>query len=273
MIKNFFAFTIIFVCFLIPQAKAVENKNMEKHSGDSQESILADSELENSLLNDDDMLTDMDGTKSTKNNGAIKVYDPIEPFNRKIFAFNDKVYIYIFDPVSKTYKKIVPSFARTGLKNFFSNLKSPLRIANNLLQGKFKNAGAETGRFFVNTILGFLGFFDSAKKFKPLNPPAEDLGQTFAKWGIGSGPYLVLPLLGASNLRDLTGMAGDIYINPLNQLDSISTEDKYYIKGEETLNAMPDNVDLYKTLKQSAFDPYTSLRNAYMQLRTHEINR
>lgn len=150
--------------------------------------VIADEFSEDELL-DDDYLMEETTDQSTA------VFDPFEPVNRFVFKFNDKLYTYVLTPVSHGYEAAVPGFARTGIHNFFHNLRAPLRIGNNLLQGKVKNAGKETGEFLFNTVLGFLGFIDSAKVIPALQTPNEDLGQTFGKWGIGSGPYLVLPFL------------------------------------------------------------------------------
>lgn len=242
------------------------------YNGEQSEGSV-DNHADEDLL-DNDLLDGGLIQNETSNEPATeKTFDPVEPVNRAFFYFNDKVYIYVFTPVSKGYVKITPKFARTGIKNFFSNLGSPLRVVNNLLQGKIKNAGAETGRFFVNTFLGFLGFIDSAKVFKPLNPPEEDLGQTFGKWGIGNGPYLVIPFLGPSTLRDSAGMVGEFYINPVFYAYDLNSREKLIMDATEATNSMPSRMDLYKTLKDSALDPYTAARNAYMQIRKEQIKK
>lgn len=232
------------------------------------EKILEDDFLNDSLINDD-LLSDKNLSDSLSN----KAYDPIEPINRAFFYFNDKVYIYIFTPVSKGYVKITPKFARIGINNFFSNLASPLRVLNNLLQGKIKNAGAESGKFFVNTFLGFLGFIDSARVFEKLNPPKEDLGQTFGKWGIGQGPYLVIPFLGPSTLRDSAGMVGEFYIDPVFYAYDLNSREKLIMDGTKNINSLPSRMDLYKTLKDSALDPYTAAKNAYIQIREEQTKK
>jgi phospholipid-binding lipoprotein MlaA len=241
----------------------------------SEQEVIKDFESDyNDSSSDDDLLSDDlfgDEESSATSKEIKKVYDPLEPVNRAVFIFNDKIYFYIFTPVSNTYTKITPKFARTGISNFFSNIGSPLRIANNLLQGKIKTAGAETGRFFVNTFLGFLGFIDSAQTIDGLNPPEEDLGQTFGRWGIGAGPYIVIPFIGPSNLRDAAGMAGEIYLDPADLIYEPSNNEQYILTGIKTLNALPAQMEMYKTLKESAFDPYSSAKDAYNQIRNKKI--
>ena len=129
-----------------------------------------------------------------------EVYDPIEPFNRAIFSFNNAADKIILEPVSKGYKKL-PSPLQTGISNFLSNLRMPLVVVNQLLQGQGKNASESTGRFLVNSTIGVFGLIDVADKIG-LEEKQEDFGQTLATWGVGDGFYIVLPLFGPSNVRD-----------------------------------------------------------------------
>lgn len=274
----------IFICLLYfsfsPLAHADEQNSI---FSDHEQSLIEEieSEYNNKKTNiptdnllDDDLLNDgLIEDESFQKNKTEKAYDPFEPVNRAFFNFNDKVYIYVLTPVSKGYVKITPKFARTGIKNFFSNLKSPLRVVNNLLQGKIKHAGAETGKFFVNTFLGFLGFIDSAQVFKSLNPPDEDLGQTFGKWGLSSGPYIIIPFLGPSTLRDSAGMVGEFYIDPVFYAYDLNSKEKLIFDGIKNINSLPARMDLYKTLKDSAFDPYTAAKNAYFQIRQEQVKK
>ncbi len=272
--KHFFfvilTFTI-FINFFASYARADDKKASLPSENDllihELEADFNTGEKDESFLSDDELLKD----KNLKNQ---EIFDPLEPLNRGIFYFNDKVYTYIFTPVSNGYKKVTPKFARTGIRNFFKNLGAPLRIINNLLQGKMRNAGAETGSFFVNTFLGFFGLFDSAKTIKALNiNDQEDLGQTFGKWGIGPGPYLVLPFLGPSNLRDAIGYAGGFYADNWMMLEAFSSKEKSIMKGTDAINSIPGTMDMYNTLKDSAIDPYTALRDGYNQLRNSKIKK
>ncbi|MGM0418318.1 MAG: MlaA family lipoprotein [Thermodesulfobacteriota bacterium] len=267
-------FLCLLFCFL--SILSTDLYSQESSFSQSEEEVIEDfeSDYDDSLLEDDllsDDLFEVDKSSKKGKKKRKKVYDPLEPVNRAIFVFNDKVYVYIFTPVSKAYTKITPKFARTGVSNFFFNIGSPLRIANNLLQGKVKNAGAETGRFFVNTFLGFLGFIDSAQTIEGLNPPEEDLGQTFGKWGIGGGPYIVIPFMGPSNFRDAAGMAGEIYLDPADLIYEPDNNEKYILTGINALNSLPAQMEMYKSFTDSAFDPYSSAKDAYNQIRTKRI--
>lgn len=269
--KNFFLLFILVLVLLSTSTSSFSNESITESNNhdlliNELESDLGDNLLDDDLLSDDNLL-------NSNKKEPIQVYDPFEPVNRAIFTFNDKVYTYVLTPVSKGYKKVTPKFARTGITNFFSNLGSPLRICNNLLQGKFKNAGKETGAFFVNTFLGFLGLIDSASSIKGLTPPKEDLGQTFGSWGIGGGPYLILPFLGPSNTRDTIAMTGEFFFDPIDFAYEPKDSEKYLIPGVKILNSLPVKMDVYKTLKDSSFDPYTATRDAYNQLRVNQIKK
>ena len=155
---------------------------------------------ENAPFMDDDDLSFLD-----EEDEVIEVYDPFEKFNRGMFWFNDKAYFYVMKPVAKGWRWLAPEPLRLGIRNFFSNLRAPIRFVNAALQGKFRDAGNELTRFGVNSTLGIGGLFDPAKAHFGIERKIEDTGQTLAHYGVGPGPYLVLPFLGPSNFRD--GMA------------------------------------------------------------------
>src|SRR5262245_3087007 len=134
--------------------------------------------------------------------------DPLESFNRKIFWFNDKVDSYVLAPTAKGWNYVVPDEIQTCLTNFFYNLRFPIQTVNDLLQGKVQRAASDVGRFFVNTTVGVAGFFDPASSVG-LDFQWEDFGQTLGWWGVGTGPYLVLPILGPSDIRDGGGLIFD----------------------------------------------------------------
>ncbi|MDY0132705.1 MAG: VacJ family lipoprotein [Desulforegulaceae bacterium] len=276
--KSFFYFLLLFSFFIFSSSSFGEQ--IMDASMDIEDSFFEEIESDyndfspgfsDEELLDDDLFEDSFVKSSQSPTLVKKDYDPIEPVNRAIFNFNDKTYIYVFTPIGKGYEKVTPRFARTGIRNFFSNLHSPLRVVNSLLQGKIKNAGKETGKFFVNTFLGFLGFIDSASSIEGLNPSEEDLGQTLGKWGIGNGPYLVLPFIGPSTLRDTIGMTGEFYINPVYYARDFNSKEKLIRDGTEALNSLPNSMELYKTLKDSALDPYTAAKNAYIQIRDEKV--
>ena len=139
--------------------------------------------------------------------------DPFEPLNRGIYKFNDGADALVIKPAAQFYEAIVPQFMRTGVGNFFSNLNDVIVALNSLLQGKFSQAGADVARLAVNTTVGVLGLFDFATGMG-LEKHDEDFGQTLGYWGIGDGPYIVLPILGPSNLRDTVGWVGDYFTDP-----------------------------------------------------------
>ncbi len=201
---------------------------------------------------------------------ADLVADPLEPLNRATFWLNHGLYMFVFKPISKTYEAIIPKPVRTGIHNAFENVKFPVRVVNDGLQGNFKRAGLETGRFLVNTTAGVGGIGRPADHIPTLaDVPAGDTGQTFAKWGIGHGAYLVLPILGPSSLRDTVGLAGDYALNP------VSWVTIWYggyawtlaIPSTNTLRAMPDQLGIYEAATKNALDRYLAARASYIQYR------
>lgn len=209
-------------------------------------------------------------------NGAANIYDPFEGVNRYIFTFNDFVYLNILEPIAKGYTMITPDPVEKGASNFFSNLKYPVRLAGNLLQGRLQGAWVETGRFAINSTLGLAGVMTPADRiegFASIKP--EDIGQALGAWGISEGPYLVLPLLGPSNLRDLGGLIGDRAVNPLKEpfslIDDWNWEWQLALTASEFIVSSPGIVERYKQFKGEAIDPYSSLKNGYTQYRLGAI--
>lgn len=198
------------------------------------------------------------------------VADPIEPWNRAMYTFNDALMEYVARPAYKGYAYVTPQFMRTGLKNFFHNLAFPGRFVNNLLQGRGKAAGVEMSRFILNTTAGLGGFIDVAKHHKPIvEVEDEDFGQTLGTWGVGEGFYVVWPFLGPSTARDTVGMVGDYFTDPLTYVKP--WEAGLAIKAGKTFNELDDILDLYDTLKRSAIEPYSSMRDAYVQYRRAKV--
>ncbi len=222
---------------------------------------------EQPLLEDEPVLFDEDD--------IIEVYDPLEPINRGIFWFNDKVYFIIAKPLARGWRQVAPEPLRISVSNFFDNLKAPMRIVNAGLQGKFGAASNELARFLTNSILGIGGLFDPAKGHFGLLPHIEDTGQTFGYYGIGSGPYLVLPFLGPSNLRDTVGLYADTYLDLTWYIwGHHKTDDNYDYLGARIADAINDlsiDKDTYETIKRDALDPYLYMRDAYAQYRRNQI--
>jgi phospholipid-binding lipoprotein MlaA len=191
--------------------------------------------------------------------------DPFEPVNRQIYRFNDTADRFVLRPVGKGYNFITPRPVRTGVSNFFDNVTYPITIVNDFLQGKVGQGFEDTGRFVVNTTLGILGLFDVATEMG-LQQHEEDFGQTFAKWGLPAGPYLVIPLFGPRTVRSGIGNLADIQVNPLMQYNNTSVRDKLLLLwAVETRAALigPDE------LVFEAFDPYLFVRDAYLQNREY----
>jgi phospholipid-binding lipoprotein MlaA len=173
--------------------------------------------------------------------------------------------MYGLRPISKGYAKVVPTVARKGIKNFFTNLFFPIRFVNALLQGKGEAAGREFSAFFINTTLGFGGLNNFAQKYVGIRLEDEDFGQTLGSYGIGNGIYLVLPVLGPSSFRDAVGRAGDWFINPINYAQP--WELSWGSWGLEKVSWTSFHIGEYKAFKDASIDPYAAMRNAYIQNR------
>ena len=202
------------------------------------------------------------------------VSDPFERVNRIIFSFNDLFYTYAGDPLAGMYQR-VPLSARSGIGNFFDNLQYPVRLTGNLLQGRVSSAWHETRRFALNSTLGLLGLLDSASQVDGLQKiESEDVGQALASWGIGEGPYLILPIMGPSNIRDFGGLLGDRFVNPWVDPYSILDPETQLVYGiGDNISSLPVHLNRYREMKSSAIDPYSALKNAYTQYRRGSIER
>ncbi len=220
-----------------------------------------------------DLIDDDEFSEDGANATAASIADPLEGVNRAIFAFNDGAYTIVVDPFTKGYTRVVPKEARKGLHNFFENLEYPVRFTSSILQFKFGRAAQETGKFLVNTTAGLGGFMDAAKEFDGLTPPKEDIGQAFGAWGVKHGFYIVLPFVGPSSLRDLVGNFGDSVVDPISepwsQIDDDS--DRTALRAVELVNELPEIIDLYNTVTDSAIDPYVAMRDGYAQLRAAKV--
>jgi phospholipid-binding lipoprotein MlaA len=196
--------------------------------------------------------------------------DPLEGFNRAMYTFNDKFDRYLLKPVAKGYRAITPKPVRKGISNFFSNLHDPGVMLNNLLQGKPKQAVSDLGRVFVNSTIGIAGLFDVASKMG-MEKHNEDFGQTLGKWGVGEGPYLVLPFLGPSNVRDGAALPVDWETYPPNHMEEQSTRNKMLVV--EVVDKRAQYLEAGDILDQAAGqDPYIFVREAYRQRRINQIH-
>jgi phospholipid-binding lipoprotein MlaA len=204
--------------------------------------------------------------------GSGQVADPLEPVNRYIFAFNQAVDTTLLEPTAAFYRDFVPDPARDSVRNFLRNLESPIILANDVLQGDLDAAGVTTKRFFINTTVGLLGLFDRAADMG-LERRDEDFGQTLGRYGVGPGIYIVLPILGPSNLRDAAGMVVDYYFDPLNYY--ADNTDRRGITLARTavrgIDARSRTIETLDEIERTSIDFYATLRSLYSQRRDSDI--
>jgi phospholipid-binding lipoprotein MlaA len=193
--------------------------------------------------------------------------DPLERINRTIYAVNDTLDRAIAKPVARAYRKVTPHFVQTGVSNFMDNIHYPIVIANDLLQGKFKPALLDTGRFIMNTTAGVGGLFDPASA-AGLDKNDQDFGLTLGRWGVHSGPYLVIPILGPSTFRDAFGKLADVYADPTHYVNNTTV--RYSLYGVYLIDRRARLLDVEGALN-NVFDRYAVLRSVYLQHRQYQI--
>ena len=191
--------------------------------------------------------------------------DPWESINRPIFTFNDTLDTYALKPLAQGYQYVTPNFVQDGVHNFFSNIGDVKNLVNDLLQLKVRDAGVDTSRLLFNTTFGLAGFFDVATHMG-LRRNDEDFGQTLGHYGVGSGPYVMLPLLGPSTLRDAPSLIPDSYTGPYPYIDNVPVRNS--IHG---LDIVDTRADLLKSEKLISGDKYNFIRNAYLQNREFKV--
>jgi phospholipid-binding lipoprotein MlaA len=201
-------------------------------------------------------------------NRASNPADPFEPMNRGIYKFNDTVDKAVVKPVARGYKAVMPNVGRIMVSNFFSNLDDIDVTANDLLQFKLIQGWSDALRFVVNSTIGILGTIDLASK-AGLPKHDEDFGQTLGKWGLGNGPYLVLPILGPSTLRDSAGLYVDGYASPIYRLKDMQTRNQAYLT--RGVNRRAQLLDQEKILDAAMIDPYQFIRDAYLLRRKSQV--
>ena len=212
-----------------------------------------------------------DSSDFQTSNYEDEIYDPFEPVNRAIFSFNNAADKIILEPIAKGYKKL-PSPVQSGIGNFLNNLKMPLVIVNQLLQGQGGNAIESTGRLVVNTTAGIFGLIDVAEKVG-LEQTQEDFGQTLAAWGVGDGFYIVLPIFGPSNVRDSAGMILTYSTDPLNAY-AVSEGETWILPVRTATNAIDQRskiIDEVNALRDNSLDYYAAVRSSYYQNRKAAI--
>jgi phospholipid-binding lipoprotein MlaA len=195
--------------------------------------------------------------------------DPIEGFNRAVFAFNEGLDTVLIRPVAKGYETLLPGFVRTGVSNFFSNVADIFVAVNNLLQGKPAEAVNDGARVLFNSTFGMLGIFDIATDIG-LEKHEEDFGQTFGRWGAGPGAYVVVPIFGPRNVRDTVGLVLDQATDPVGNVDHIPTRNSLsvlrLVSGRAGLLAAD------KIIEEAALDKYSYVRDAYLQRRLNQVH-
>lgn len=193
--------------------------------------------------------------------------DPWEPMNRSLYEINDTLDRSMFKPVAKGYRKVLPVFVRTGISNFYDNLRTPGIMLNNFLQGKGQDGLSDLARLSINTTLGIGGLVDIAGRMG-LDEHDEDFGQTLATWGVGNGPYVMLPFFGPSTLRDALAMPVDFFLDPLFHYRNSSIRDKLWFL--EAIDLRSRLLSAERVLEKS-FDPYITIRQSYLQNRRFDI--
>jgi phospholipid-binding lipoprotein MlaA len=191
--------------------------------------------------------------------------DPLEPMNRGVYALNEGLDKVLLKPVAKGYKAVVPSPLRSGVTNLFGNFQDVTTAINGVLQGNLSTAASDFGRIAINSTVGFFGVFDVATRLG-LQKHRKDFGQTLGKWGVQTGPYLVLPLLGPSTFRDAVGWVGDYFTDPEFYLVTQSPE-TWIVFGTRIINVRANLLDTERVLDLAAIDKYAFLRDAFLQRR------
>lgn len=207
------------------------------------------------------------------NADTTTISDPLKPFNKAMLSLNEFLDKIFFNPIDTAYRTVVPQVARDGVHNVLENVKSPVYLANELLQGDLEGAGKVVTRFAINTLVGAGGLVDQAGNSGITNPP-EDFGQTLAVWGVPNGPYVVWPILGPSTLRDSVGYVGDVAMDPLYWY--ATNNDKGGLQWTRAGLTLLDTKHKYRNtmddLRRNSGDLYTSLQSVYLQRRNTLIN-
>lgn len=222
--------------------------------------------------------SDEDDFETYANDNSDEFYDPLEKFNRKIFSFNDFLDRYFLEHVAEAYRKDVPKSARDGVRNFLTNLSSPISAVNSFLQGNANNGLATFSNFLINSTIGVVGVFNVAEE-KGIRYHKEDFGQTLGHYGVKSGPYLVVPFFGPSSVRDFSGTITDQITSPTSY-NAFKIGGKTYLLGQETLvtitlaravDTRESLLDIIDDARKDSFDFYATVRSAYTQKRSNDI--
>ena len=199
-----------------------------------------------------------------------QIADPLEPINQIIFSFNYALDLAVIEPVSYTYKSLTPNFAQYSVRNFFTNLGNPVTAINQVAQGNLEDASETIGRFITNFVLGFGGLFDIASEFQ-VKQNYEDFGRTLATYNVPGGPYIVLPIIGPTNFRDLIGKIVDFEIDPISR--NFTNDTNMYLGMSKVIYIRADNYDYINNIKYKSLDPYAVMKTVYCQNRDNGIRK
>ncbi|HIF25284.1 MAG TPA: VacJ family lipoprotein [Micavibrio sp.] len=213
------------------------------------------------------------GCASNNMHDTAEIADPFEDFNRLTFDMNNALDEAIMEPIARGYRYVTPEFVRNSVRNALRNLKSPVNIANQVLQGDVEGAAGDVTRMMVNTTFGIGGLFDVAAS-AGIPYEKEDFGQTLAVWGVDHGPYVMVPFFGPSSFRDSAGILVDTFADPLNlYLSNTDQEEWIYARaGVTALATREEFLDIVKDLRENSFDYYAAVRSAYVQRRAAQVN-
>ncbi len=236
---------------------------------------LAQQSQEQSAESDEDLDED-DEYDAEYDDTVVEINDPLHRLNSDFYYLNDGLYILLFKPAAQAYSAIIPVEIRTSVKNFFYNLRFPIRFINCLLQAKGTKAMEEVDAFFLNTVVGFAGIGDVASHYDNLPPSPEDLGQTLAVWGVGNGFYIMYPILGPSSLRDSARFVDSFFLDPVSWLrydrfGGYNWKTTVAITAYDKFNALSFQIGDIDALKEAALDPYVGIRDAYVEHRNKLI--
>jgi len=253
--------------FSLLMAEQTQKSAAEQSESPRDEVLEEAKEADDDEYDDDEYDEDEDDEYGDEDVQLIS--DPIEQGNRDFYGFNDTMYFWALKPLGRVWG-VVPEELRVAIRNVMYNIRFPVRFFNCLFQGKGQKATYEFGQFFINTTVGFLGIANVAANYPHLQPSKEDMGQTFAVWGIGNGAYIMIPFLGPSSVRDGLGRVGDTFLDPIWWLfDEFWTS--VAIRAGEAINDTSLRIGEYEALKEAALDPYVMIRNAYVQNRNKLI--
>jgi phospholipid-binding lipoprotein MlaA len=207
---------------------------------------------------------------------VVQINDPLYRLNHEFYLFNDGMYVVFIKPAAKVYNAVIPEEFRLMAKNFFYNLRFPIRFVNCLLQAKGTKAMEEFATFFLNSTVGFAGIGDVASYYDNLPPSPEDLGQTLAVWGLGNGFFIMYPILGPSTLRDSAKFIDSFFLDPVSWLrykrfGGYSWQTRLAITAYDKFNEISFQIDDIDAMKAAVLDPYVAVRDAYVEHRNKLI--